>query len=184
MVLEVRPLVNIAIYILATLVANYTATWFIPLPVFGLVSVGTLVFGVTFTQRDRVHRLGRRTVYAMILAAAVLNLLQSVFLDVSWRIILASFTAIVLAETADTEVYQRLLGRSWRQRVVGSNAVSIPLDSVIFNAIAFAGVFALPKLAAIVFGEIVVKTAVGTLTALWKSSAGGGPVSPGHTRPA
>ncbi len=78
---------------------------------------------------------------------------------------------IVLAETADTEVYQRLLGRSWMQRVIGSNAVSIPLDSVIFNAIAFAGVFAAPKLAAIVFGEIVVKTIVGGLTALWRSSA-------------
>jgi uncharacterized PurR-regulated membrane protein YhhQ (DUF165 family) len=169
-------LLNIAIYILATLVANYTATWFFPLPVFGLVSVGTLVFGVTFTQRDRVHRLGRRTVYAMILAAAVLNSLQSVFLDVSWRIILASFTAIVLAETADTEVYQRLMGRSWTQRVAGSNAVSIPLDSVIFNAIAFAGVFPLAKLAAIVFGEIVFKTIVGALTALWKSSTGARPV--------
>ena len=51
-------LTSMAIYITAVLVANYTATWFIPLPVFGLVSVGTLVFGVTFTQRDRVHRFG------------------------------------------------------------------------------------------------------------------------------
>jgi hypothetical protein len=29
------------IYIGAVLVANYTATWFFPLPVFGMVSVGT-----------------------------------------------------------------------------------------------------------------------------------------------
>ena len=54
------------IYIVAVLVANYTATWFIPLPIFGMVSVGTLVFGITFTQRDRVHRYGRKVVYLMI----------------------------------------------------------------------------------------------------------------------
>ena len=48
------------IYIVAVLAANYTATWFIPLPIFGMVSVGTLIFGVTFTQRDRVHRPDRR----------------------------------------------------------------------------------------------------------------------------
>ena len=51
---------SMTIYILAVLAANYTATWFIPLPIFGMVSVGTLIFGITFTQRDRVHRYGRR----------------------------------------------------------------------------------------------------------------------------
>ncbi|MFH0778165.1 MAG: VUT family protein [Candidatus Eisenbacteria bacterium] len=159
-----------ALYTIAVLIANFTATWFIPLPVFGLVSVGTLVFGVTFTLRDRVHRFGRRAVYLMIFVAAVLNSLESVFLDVPWRIIVASFTAIVLAETADTEVYQRLLGRPWIQRVAGSNAVSIPLDSLLFNVIAFLGHFPLVKLAAIVFGEIVVKFTVGAAMALWKTS--------------
>jgi hypothetical protein len=143
---------------------------FIPLPVFGVVSVGTLVFGVTFTQRDRVHRHGRRAVYAMIFMAAVGMVAQSIWLDVPWRIIAASFVAIVLSETADTEVYQRLINRPWLHRVAGSNAVSIPLDSLIFNAIAFAGVFAPLMLMQIVFGEIVVKTATGGLAALWKSS--------------
>lgn len=155
-----------AIYILATLAANYTADWFIPLPIFGLVSVGTLFFGITFTQRDRVHRHGRKAVYAMILAAAVLNVLESVFLGVSWRIIVASFTAIILAETADTEVYHRLLQRPWLQRVVGSNAVSIPVDTVLFTAIAFAGVFPVITLVQIVFGDIVLKTIIGAVAAV------------------
>jgi hypothetical protein len=52
-------LINAAIYILATLGANYTATWFIPFPVFGQVAVGTFIFGLTFTQRDRLHVGGR-----------------------------------------------------------------------------------------------------------------------------
>jgi uncharacterized PurR-regulated membrane protein YhhQ (DUF165 family) len=158
------------IYITAVLVANYTATWFIPMPVFGLVSVGTLVFGITFTQRDRVHRYGRKPVYTMIFAAALGMVGESIFLEVEWRIIAASFIAIALSETADTEVYQKLLHRSWMQRVAGSNLISIPLDSLLFNFIAFAGVFDNMTLAKIVFGEIVAKFTTGILAAMWRSS--------------
>jgi len=157
------------IYIVAVLAANYTATWFIPLPIFGMVSVGTLIFGITFTQRDRVHRYGRRAVYTMILVAAVGMVLESLFLGVDWRIILASFVAIVLSETADTEVYQKLLHCSWLQRVTGSNLVSIPLDSLLFNLIAFWGVFATPMLVGIIFGEIVAKFTTGALAAFWRT---------------
>jgi len=159
-------MLDATIYVLATLVANYTAAWFIPLPVFGLVSVGTLAFGVTFTQRDRVHRFGRKAVYAMIMVAAVLNTLESLVLGVSGRVILASFTAIILAEAADTEVYQRLLQRPWIQRVAGSNAVSIPLDTILFTLIAFAGVFPPVMLVAIMFGDIVLKAVISTIVAV------------------
>ncbi|CAB5088872.1 Putative preQ0 transporter [Olavius algarvensis associated proteobacterium Delta 3] len=160
---------SMIIYIAAVLVANYTATWFIPLPVFMMVSVGTLVFGITFTQRDRVHRHGRRAVYLMIFIAAVGMVLESLFLGVEWRIITASFIAIVLSETADTEVYHKLLRRSWMQRVIGSNLVSIPLDSILFNVIAFLGVFQPGMLVAIIFGEIVAKFTTGAIAALWRS---------------
>lgn len=156
------------VYITAVLIANYTAIWFVPLPVFGLVAVGTLIFGVTFTARDYVHRLGRRRVYVMIIVAALAAAGLSIAGAVDWRIILASMVAIVLSETSDTEIYQRLLARRWLVRVAGSNAVSVPLDSIIFNLIAFAGVFAWPMLAAIIFGEIVVKFLAGALLALWR----------------
>ena len=159
---------SMTIYILAVLIANYTATWFIPLPIFGMVSVGTLVFGVTFTQRDRVHRYGRKPVYLMIFIAAVGMVFESLFLGVEWRIITASFIAIVLSETADTEVYHKLLDRSWFQRVIGSNLISIPLDSLLFNVIAFAGVFEPKMLVAIIFGEIVAKFTTGAVAALWR----------------
>ena len=160
---------SMTIYILAVLIANYTATWFIPLPIFGMVSVGTLVFGITFTQRDRVHRFGRKPVYLMIFIAAAGMVMESLFLDVEWRIIAASFIAIVLSETADTEIYQKLLNRSWFQRVIGSNLISIPLDSLLFNVIAFAGVFKPEMLVAIIFGEIVAKFATGAIAALWRA---------------
>jgi uncharacterized PurR-regulated membrane protein YhhQ (DUF165 family) len=160
---------SMTIYILAVLIANYTATWFIPLPIFGMVSVGTLVFGVTFTQRDRVHRYGRKPVYLMIFIAAVGMVFESLFLGVEWRIIMASFIAIVFSETADTEVYHKLLNRSWFQRVIGSNLISIPLDSLLFNVIAFAGVFEPRMLVAIIFGEIVAKFSTGAVAALWRA---------------
>lgn len=159
---------SMGIYIVAVLAANYTATWFMPLPVFGMVSVGTLIFGVTFTQRDRVHRHGRKAVYAMILVAALGMVLESLFLGVEWRIITASFIAIVLSEAADTEIYQQLLHRSWLQRVTGSNLVSIPLDSALFNLIAFLGVFEPSMLVAVIFGEIAAKFTTGALAALWR----------------
>lgn len=157
------------IYVIAVLGANLTATWFIPLPVFGQVAVGTFIFGFTFTQRDRMHARGRRFVYAIIALATLLSTVLAFFGHVPGRIILASVVAIVLAESADTEIYQRLLTRSWWHRVLASNSVSIPLDSLLFNVVAFAGVFAVPEMAAIIFGEIVVKFLVGAVTAIRRS---------------
>lgn len=157
---------NAIAYIAATLAANYTATWFIHFPFFGQVSVATFIFGITFTQRDRVHNtLGRKNVYIMIGVAALLNLAVTILGAVEWRIILASFIAIILAETADTEIYQYYISNTWAMRVLKSNAVSIPLDSLLFNAIAFAGVFPLWEVASIIFGEIVFKGIVSAVTA-------------------
>lgn len=157
------------IYVIAVLVANLTATWFIPLPVFGQVAVGTFVFGFTFTQRDRMHRKGRKFVYAVIAVAALLSALLSVLGQVPARIIIASVIAILIAETADTEIYQRLLAQSWWHRVLKSNAVSIPLDSIFFNLVAFLGVLSPRMLVSLIVGEIVVKFAVGAVTAIWRS---------------
>ena len=57
------------------------------------------------------------------------------------------------------------------KRVAGSNLISIPLDSLLFNLIAFYGVFGNLMLVGIVFGEIVAKFATGTLAALWRAPA-------------
>lgn len=160
------------IYIAAVLVANLTATWFLPLPVFGQVAVGTFIFGFTFTQRDRMHARGRKFVYSVIAIAAALSAILSAFGHVPSRIILASVIAIVLAETADTEIYQRLLAKSWWHRVLTSNAVSIPLDSIFFNLVAFLGVFDARMLVSLIFGEIVVKFLVGAVAAFWKEKTG------------
>ena len=135
----------------------------------GLIVVGTVVFGITFTQRDRVHRAGRAWVYLMLIVTTILAALQSWFLDVSWRIIVASTLAILLSEMADTEVFHRFKERKWFVRVAASNAVSIPIDTVIFNLIAFGGVLSAGLIGAIMIGDIVVKAVVATIAALVRS---------------
>lgn len=178
-----------AIYIGAVLLANEWATRVVQItrdglklksvfdfpldmaiaPQNGLIVVGTVIFGVTFTQRDRVHRAGRAWVYLMLMVTAILAALQSWFLDVSWRIILASTLAILLSELIDTEVFHRLRERKWFVRVVASNAVSIPIDTLIFNLVAFGGVLAAGLIAAIMIGDIIVKAVVATIAAFFRS---------------
>lgn len=158
------------IYILAVLSANYTAIWFIPLPIFGIVALGTLLFGVTFTARDYVHQLGRPKVYVMISIAVMSSAGLAWIGATPWRVVIASAIAIGLSETVDTEVYQKLLGRAWLARVSGSNLVSIPLDTVLFNLLAFGGVFTGPVLISIMVGEVVIKFLVGSIVAIGRLS--------------
>ncbi|MEX0322154.1 MAG: queuosine precursor transporter [Puniceicoccaceae bacterium] len=188
------------LYTCAVLLANLTATLFLPFEIAPgtgiLVSVGTLVFGVTFTQRDRMHQLGRPFVYKVIFITAILNLFMllslkfmwgnallgfleqrgwnwfqeavAMLMENGWRVFLASFLAIIIAEAADTEIFHFYRDRSWIGRVTRSNAVSIPIDSVLFNLIAFAGSSFFPAivLAKVILGEIVAKFLVGILYAL------------------
>lgn len=150
-----------ALYCMVVFVANMTAGILWPLPLFGFVSVGTLFFGATFTLRDYAHQHGRRFVYGMIAAAALVNVIGALLTDTPLRIIAASFFTILLAESADTEVYHRLLRRPWMHRVAGSNAVSIPIDSILFTSLAFGGVFSWATIAGIIWGDMIIKTGIG-----------------------
>jgi queuosine precursor transporter len=127
------------VYVGCTVLANFTLDSFIPLGDFFLINVGTLFFGVTFTQRDRLHRFGRRVVYRVILLAAGANVVAAWAVGTPLRYVAVSFLAIVISEAADTEIYHRLLHRRWFARVAGSNAVSAPLDTILFTTLAFAG---------------------------------------------
>ena len=156
------------VYVAATLLANFTLDSFIPVGDFFLVNVGTLFFGLTFTQRDRLHRYGRRTVYAMILAAATTNVVLAASLGTPLRFVVVSFVTILLAEAADTEVYQRLLASRWLVRVASSNAVSAPLDTVLFTLLAFWGqpYATAGWLTQVIVTDVLVKYAAGILAAV------------------
>ena len=153
-------------YVVCTLLANYTFDSFLPVG-YGLVNVGTLFFGLTFTQRDRVHQFGRKYAYVMIFVAAVANVVTALSLGTPLRYVVVGFAAIILSETADTEVYQRFVQRRWLARVATSNAVSIPIDTVVFTVFAFTGEdFATPAwMTRVILTDIVVKLIVGFIAA-------------------
>jgi queuosine precursor transporter len=133
--------------------------------IFGLaVDMGTFIYPLTFTLRDMVHKLlGKRNAQTLILSAGVINLLMAGYLlwaasvpaDPSWglgvefaailapvwRIVIASIAAEVISELVDTEVYHWFVTRVTRRyqwvRVLLSNSVSVPLDSLLFSVGAF-----------------------------------------------
>jgi hypothetical protein len=129
---------------------------------------GTFIYPITFTLRDLIHKVaGKRVARAVIVSAAAVNLFMAglfwvlarmpgvvdggtasetfgTVLAPVWRIVLASILAELLSEMLDTEVYSAWVRRfgettQWG-RVLVSNGVALPIDSVVFATIAFAGV--------------------------------------------
>ena len=70
-----------ALYTLAVAVSNLLIPIFIDLGPFGMLSAGTLTFGLTFTLRDIAHQtsaragLGRSPIFLMIAVAAAVNVI-------------------------------------------------------------------------------------------------------------
>lgn len=156
------------------------------------IDAGTFIYPLTFTLRDLVHkRLGIGAARTVVLLAAAINLFMALFFQFAarlpddpewglgrefaailgpvWRIVLASIAAEVAAELVDTEVYRLVVSRitprfQWL-RVLLSNAVSIPIDSLIFCWGAFGGVLPASVVWSIVAANVLLKGAV-TLASL------------------
>lgn len=164
-------------YVAVVAVSNLLVDKFIDLGAFGLLSAGTITFGITFTIRDLAHQasvragLGRRPIFLMIGVAAVVNVLVAMATNTPARFLVASFLAILVSEGIDTEIYHRLRTRSWLVRVLSSNAVSVPLDSSIFTIVAFYGVEGYDAIIMlqIVQADLIFKFLVGTILALVKT---------------
>jgi uncharacterized integral membrane protein (TIGR00697 family) len=145
---------------------------------------GTFIYPLTFTLRDLVHKqLGRRAARTLIIAAAIINLimagyfallsqirpdpswtLQQAFADILtpvWRIVVASIAAEVISELLDTEIYHlwvtRVTQRYQWARVLMSNSVSVPIDSLVFCWGAFGGVLPVAVVWSIVGANVIVK---------------------------
>ncbi len=155
------------------------------------VDVGTVIYPFTFTLRDLVHKLlGRTAARILILAAAVINLLMAglfalavwlppdptwtlqaefaAVLTPVWRIVVASIAAEVVSEFTDTEVYHLWVTRVTRRyqwaRVLLSNSISIPLDSLIFCWGAFGGQLPPATVWSIFWANLLVKGGVTLLS--------------------
>lgn len=156
------------------------------------VDAGTFVYPFTFTLRDLVHKsLGRPAARTVIVAAGAINLVMAGLLAFAawlpadptwplqrefaavltpvWRIVVASIIAELASELTDTEIYQLWVTRVTRRhqwaRVLVSNGVSVPLDSLIFCWGAFGGRVPVLTVWSIFWANIIVKGAV-TLVSL------------------
>lgn len=156
--------VLVALYIGAQCIADVGATKMLALG--GIVlPAGSLMFAVTFTLRDLLHKqLGRRLTLVTIGMGAAVNLLLAGYLwgmaqlpappffglAVEWgqvfawvpSITIGSILAEMLSQWVDTEVYELWVRRVTRRfqwsRVVVSNACGLVVDSFAFGLLGFA----------------------------------------------
>mgnify|MGYP000871067059 CR=1 FL=1 len=175
--------VTIAAYIGAQMIADIGSlkiAWVAGFSIDG----GTFIYPFTFTLRDMVHKLlGRQAARTLVVAAAAINLVMAGFfaflallpadpswplqeafagvLSPVWRIVLASIVAEVVSELLDTELYHLWVTRITRRfqwaRVLVSNSVSVPVDSLIFVAIAFGGALPAAVVWSIFWANVLVK---------------------------
>lgn len=133
--------VCVAAYLAAVVLANLAAArfgvWVTPV-------IGFFAIGLDLTMRDLLHeqwqgRL-RRNMGLLIVSGSVLAALLN---PAATRVALGSALAFGLGATVDTIVYARLKRDGWpRMACVNfSNVVSGLVDSLVFPAVAFGGVF-------------------------------------------
>lgn len=148
-------------FILALSLADLAATKFI---LIGSIVApgGVFLFSVIFVVRDALHKLlGAEFVKQTIMVAAALNVLMALYflmiarfpapaffgLAEPWDqifalapgIVIGSIIAAVSSQLVNTMIYQKIWdqGRPLWQRVIGSNLVSLPIDSILFVLFAF-----------------------------------------------
>lgn len=153
----------ISMYVVAQAVADVSATRMIQIGKV-IIPSGTLIYALTFTLRDLLHKkLGKQWALATIVMAGLLNIMQSAYLllvanisapvfyalDEAWQeifmivpsITIASIMAEMLSQIIDTEVYQFIMDKrpKWAQmtRVLISNGIALPVDSIIFAVLGF-----------------------------------------------
>jgi len=179
-----------AAYIAAQMLADIASLKIVAVAGFSM-DAGTLIYPITFTLRDMVHKVaGKRGARVVILTAAAINIAMAGYfwlvsrlpydpaagpqpdwdsvLAPVWRIVLASILAEVIAELIDTEMYQlwvsRVTERYQWMRVLVSNAVSVPVDSLIFVWAAFGGAFPPAAVWSIFWANVLLKGAVTVLS--------------------
>ena len=185
-VIPTDGMVIISLYIAAQLLSDIASLKISLIAGFSM-DAGTFIYPLTFTIRDLIHkRLGKLAARKIIFLAAGINLCMALFfhfvawlpqdpawglakefsaiLGPVWRIVIASIIAEVFSELIDTEIYHlwqsRITTKYQWMRVLSSNAVSIPIDSLIFCWGAFG--FLLPNdvVWSIFFANVIVKGAV------------------------
>ena len=154
------------------------------------MDAGTLLYPLTFTLRDLIHKKSdKKTAIHIVYIGVVMNLLMFIVFFIvsklptdmlvgeqkefgqvlvgSWRIVLASIVAMFISEVVDSEIYQWYAEKFKKyqfMRVLTSNFISIPLDSVIVTLIAFYGVMPNSVLISITLVNIAIKYIITLIT--------------------
>lgn len=148
------------------------------------LDAGTFIYPITFTLRDLAHKVvGIKCARILIISAAVINLFMAIYfwfvaslppdaaagssemwgkvLAPVWRITLASIAAEVVSEFIDTEVYrlwvERVTTRFQWMRVLTSNTISIPVDSLLFTFMAFYAAMPVQSVLKIFWANVLIK---------------------------
>jgi queuosine precursor transporter len=178
-----------SLYVSFQLIANILSTKIAILPFLNLaIDGGTVIYPLTFTLRDFVHKThGKRDARQVIIIAAALNavmfglfwLVGKMTPDPTWqfqaayeqillpvgRIVLASIVAQVISELVDTEIFSYVYKKiSDTPAVFFSNSISLVIDSFIFCFIAFLGTLSLSTVLQIVVANILIKFVISTLS--------------------
>ena len=183
-------IVVISIYVAAQLLSDIASLKITLIAGFSM-DAGTFIYPLTFTIRDLIHKhLGKTAARTVIILAAAINLFMALFLQTTawlpqdpswgmgkefsailgpvWRIVIASIIAEVFSELIDTEIYHLWQSRITKKyqwlRVLSSNAVSIPVDSMIFCWAAFGFVLPHSVVWSIFYANVMVKGAVTILS--------------------
>ena len=177
------PILLTGLYVACEIIANVTASKPVALPGNIVVPAAVFIYAITFTLIDLINEiLGKRGARKVVYTAFAANVLlaaytqfairlpsppfyqgQEAFASVfgsTWRIVVASLTAYLAASLIDVHVFawwKERVGRYKWARVLTSNAVSTLVDSVVFIAIAFAGVMPILPL---IKGQYIVKMIV------------------------
>ncbi len=179
----ISSIIVCAVYVSAQLLSNIASLQIVQFA--GLsFDAGTFIYPITFTLRDLAHKvLGLKGVRILIITAVAINLFMSVFfwfvstlqpdtaagsseiwgkvLSPVWRITIASVLSQLISELTDTEVYRVWVDRITKKlqwmRVLVSNSVSVPLDSLAFSFMAFYGTMPVESVWGIFWANVIIK---------------------------
>jgi uncharacterized integral membrane protein (TIGR00697 family) len=181
--------ISAALYVSFQIISNVLSTKIALLPLLHLaVDGGTILYPLTFTLRDFVHKsLGKHKARQIVILAGIVNLLavlcfiligkltpdptwpfqeayQNILLPV-WRITIASIVAQVISELLDTEIFSRIYKKFGDiPGVIVSNSLALVVDSIIFSMIAFAGALPMSVVWEIVVVNIAIKFVISIIS--------------------
>jgi len=183
------PLLSSSLYVAVQIFANILSTKITILPFINLaVDGGTIIYPLTFTLRDFVHKTcGKNNARQIVIIAASLNALMFALFwlvgkmpaDPTWqfqeayenillpvgRIVMASIIAQIISELIDTEIFSIIYKKTNDLLAVFfSNLVALLIDSFIFGFIAFLGSLPLTTVLQIILANILIKLIISILS--------------------